>query len=108
MTAMPKQKTGLPAIPIGELRAVVNLILDHIIHDLKIENVQLDEDYYWGMGKEDLYAILNEKPDLTIGSLADDWDFLSKMDKDRRHEAVSLMLIHVAPLLRYVGEKVGQ
>lgn len=104
---MPEQKPNLPAIPIGELKAVVTLILDHIIDDLKIESVQLDEDYYWDLDT-DLYAILNEKPGLSIGSLADDWFFLDRMDKNSRQKAVSIMLMHVAPLLRYVGEKVGQ
>lgn len=105
---MPKQQIGLPAISISELKAVVNLILDHIVHDLKIERLQLDEDFYWDItDKKGLYDVAKESPNLDIGSLADDWDFLVKMDKDRE-QAVSLMLIHVAPLLRYVGEKVGR
>jgi hypothetical protein len=98
---------NVPAVPIGDLKAVVNLILDHIVHDLKIEAVQIEEDFYWDVDSKYLYDVQTTASDLSIGSLRDDWEFLTKMGNDRR-DAVSLMLIHVAPLLRYIGEKVGQ
>src|SRR5262249_1488681 len=106
---MPKQQTDttpLPTISISKLKAAVNLILDHMVDDLKIEHLQLDQDFYWHiLDKEHLYSLRDEAPGLGIGSLADDWDFLVKMD---REQAISLMLTHVAPLLRYVGERIGR
>lgn len=95
-------------VPLPRLKDLVNLILDHIIRDLGIESVEItpDEDFYWDMDKRYLYNVQNKEPVLDIGRLADDWEFLSKME--RREEAVALMMIHAAPLLRYIGEKIGQ
>jgi hypothetical protein len=45
--------------------------------------------------------------ELDIGQLFDDLEFLLKT-LDNEEQAVSLMFVHLAPLLRYVGEKVGQ
>jgi hypothetical protein len=98
---------SVSTVPVGELKAVVNLILDHIVHDLKVESIPIEENLYWDMDIKYLYDVQNKAPELDIGSLVDDWDFLTKLGTDRR-DAVSLMLIHVAPLLRYIGEKVGQ
>ncbi len=90
---------------IEKLRVITNLIFDHIRDDLKIEEVSLDKDFYWGIPTELLYDV--EKPnDLDMGQLSDDLEFLSKIEN--KEEAVSIMFTHLAPLLRYIGEKVGQ
>jgi hypothetical protein len=102
-------KDSVSVVPIGDLKAVVNLILDHIVHDLNIESVPIEEaqDFYWDLEREHMYDVQNKPPVDGIGRLSDDWDFLTKMGKDR-HKAAALMLIHIAPLLRYIGEKVGR
>jgi hypothetical protein len=97
----------VPVVSIGELKAVVNLILDHMIQDLKVDSVAIENEFYWDMDRKYLYDVHNKTPVLDIGSLHDDWEFLAKMGSDRR-DAARLMLVHVAPLLRYIGEKVGQ
>jgi hypothetical protein len=94
-------------VPVGELKTIVNLILDHIVHDLKIETVSIEEDFYWDVDSKGLYDVQTTASELDIGSLIDDWEFLAKVSEDHR-QAVALMLIHAAPLLRYIGEKVGQ
>jgi hypothetical protein len=95
-------------LKIEDLKRVVNLILDHILVDLDVRAVEINprNELYWNMGAEMLHDMENENPQLDVGSLTDDWHFLSKVDN--REEAVSLLLIHAAPLLRYVGERVGQ
>ena len=94
------------AINIADLRKIINLIFDHMEHDLCVTSVPIDEDYYWDIPSKELYNVQGDQPAPGIGQLYDDWDFLSRI-KDRE-QAVSLMLTHVAPLLRYVGEKIGQ
>jgi len=100
---------SLPVIQIEHLREVLSMILDHIIHDLKVEAVpiQASQDFYWDMDQSDLYNVRNVKPVLDLGRLSDDWGFLANMSSDRG-EAVALMLIHAAPLLRYIGEKIAK
>lgn len=48
----------------------------------------------------------NDPTELNVGQLHDDWRLLTKIAN--RDEAVAYMLIHLAPLLRYIGEEVGQ
>jgi hypothetical protein len=92
-------------VEIEKLREIIESILNHISGDLGIAQVELDEDFYWSVDSSFLYKA-NEKPsNFDLGSLLDDWDFLSDLPNDK-DQAVSLMLTHVAPLLRYVGEKI--
>lgn len=93
-------------IEIEALRLVVNAIFDHIA-DLKISHVDLDQNFYWEVPREDLF-VTNVKPEMEcLGSLHDDLEFLAPVIEDK-DQAVSLLLVHVAPLLRFVGEKIGQ
>jgi hypothetical protein len=95
-------------IKFSDLRKIINSIFDHIEQDLKISSVHIEEDDYWDIFTEDLYNPLKDPAELGLGKLYDDWDFLKNMLSRPREEAVSLMMIHVAPLLRYIGEKIGQ
>jgi hypothetical protein len=98
-----------PVVPLTTLKQVLCTILDHIIHDLRIDSVPIDpeKDFYWDVESKDLYDTGNKNPGLEIGRLRDDWEFLSKIAEDRE-QGVALMLIHAAPLLRHIGERIGQ
>ena len=96
------------AIKIEDLRRVINAILDHIKDDLEIEECQLAENFYWDLAGDSLYVVDKDAETPSIGSLQDDWDFLRPLLSQDRTQAVSLMLVHVAPLLRYLGHKIGQ
>ncbi len=93
-------------IEIEELRKITNWIFDHIRDDVNIKEINLDEDFYWDIDDDKLYDMQSKPIEIDVGQLYDDWEFLSKIDN--KEEAVSLMLIHLAPLLRYIGTKVGQ
>lgn len=69
--------------------------------------MSLDEDYYWTVASEELYEFRTAPTNLNVGSLCDDLEFLSSLEGDEKM-AVSRMLIHVAPLLRYLATKIGQ
>jgi hypothetical protein len=107
-------RTSAPIEPpfvlqVEDLRRVVNLILDHILIDVNVRSVEINSEnnLYWEIGEPTRYNMENPNPQSDeVGSLADDWHFLSKVES--REEAVSLLLIHAAPLLRYIGERVGQ
>jgi len=97
----------MAAIDVAELREIVNKILDHILNDLKIKKVEIDQDFYWNVDSSSLYATKKKPPETDLGSLHDDLEFLREILEDK-DQAVGLMLVHMAPLLRYLGEKVGQ
>lgn len=94
-------------ISISELRLVTNRIFDHIEHDLGYASVNLDQNSYWDVADEERYDFTKSPEGLGHGQLHDDWEFLSSILRDK-DQAVSLMLIHLAPVLRRVGEQVGQ
>lgn len=94
-------------INIAELRVVINRILEHIEHDLGNVTVNLEEDDYWDVANEERYDFTKSPENFEHGQLHDDWEFLSSILNDK-DQAVALMLIHVAPLLRRIGEQVGQ
>jgi hypothetical protein len=95
-------------VRIDDLRCVVNLILDHMKFDLGLESCPITKDLYYEIDGDALYAVGDDVGALSVGSLRDDWEFLQPLLTQDRQMAVSLMLIHVAPLLRYLGQKIGQ
>jgi hypothetical protein len=93
-------------IQIDQLQEIANKLFDHIKNDLGINKIVLDKNFYWDMDFDQLYAI-ETPPKLNMGSLHDDWEFVSSLlEKDSA--PVSLSLTELAPLLRYLGEKIGQ
>jgi hypothetical protein len=99
----------LKRVDIQKLKKIINTILDRMTDELKVNEVLIDEmqDLYWDVPTDSIFKVKEKQPDLDIGKLSEDWEFLQGILEDR-DRAVSLMLIHVAPLLRWIGEKVGQ
>ena len=96
-----------PAIDLERLRVAMNAIFDHLIDDLKLKTVQIDqkEDFYWHCASSELYEVSRKPADLDIGRLSDDMDFVKLIRRGQSGD-VSYLLVHVAPLLRYIAEKV--
>jgi hypothetical protein len=92
-------------IEIAELRLMLNRILDHIEHDLGKARITVDQDDYWDVADEERYDFTRSPRNFEHGQLGDDWEFLSAILKDK-DQAVALMLLHAAPLLRCIGEQV--
>lgn len=94
---------------VQELKKVIDLIFEHLSADLSVRSVPIEsgKDFYWEVPTKQLFEVRKDQPTLDIGRLSDDLEFLQSMSNERA-EAASLMLIHVAPLLRYIGEKIGQ
>lgn len=93
-------------IKLSELRTVVNRILDHIEHELGHASVKLDHDDYWDVASEEKYVFTKSPENFEHGQLQDDWEFLRSILRDK-DQAVALMLVHAAPLLRCIGEEIG-
>jgi hypothetical protein len=96
-----------PEIDLVVLKNSVNAILDHLMEDLSIQKVKIEEgqDCYWDCETPEMYDSTKKPADLSVGRLSDDLDFVKLI---RRGESadVSYNLVHVAPLLRYIAEKV--
>jgi hypothetical protein len=92
-----------------DLKRVIDTIFEHIRNDLKIDKLTIrdDQDFYWDVPSNDLYSVKETQPQLEVGRLVDDLEFLQAILKDK-DQAVALMLIHAAPLLRHIGQEIGQ
>lgn len=93
-------------IQIDQLQKIANKLFDHIKNDLGITKIVLDKTFYWDMDSDQLYDI-ETPPKLNMGSLHDDWEFVSSL-LEKGTDPVSLSLTELAPLLRFLGEKIGR
>ncbi len=98
-----------PTIHLAELRRIINDLLEHA-EQVNGPEFVLEQDYYWDLDNEAVYGFSSEAPKPEgVGSLGDDWEFLLNLrGSDIKEDGPSLMLIHAAPLLRYIGEKLGR
>jgi hypothetical protein len=94
-------------IDIGQVRNAVNAILDHMVEDLGIISLPIEDadDFYWSLSAPELYDTSNEPKMMEVGSLGEDMDFIRLVHRGASADA-SYNLVHVAPLLYYIGEKV--
>src|SRR5271169_6258428 len=94
-------------IDVTSLKIAVDAILDHLVEDLGIQKVVIDEkaDFYWDCPTSEMYEMTKQPIGLDVGRLRDDVDFV-KLIKRGQSGDVSYNLIHVAPLLRYIAGKI--
>jgi hypothetical protein len=99
---MPKNEIDLRTV-----KEAVNAILDHLMDDLRLESVPIrnEEDFYWDCSAEDLYNASKQPTELTVGRLTDDMDFARSIHRGQ-YADVSYSFVHLAPLLRYIGETI--
>ena len=95
----------MSGVDINVLRDVTNRIFDFIEHDLKMHSVELSRDFYWSISDEELHEVGRQPQDLAVGSLVDDFHFVAAAHRDP-DQAVPLLLMHVAPLLKWLSRAV--
>jgi len=96
-------------IELKMLKKVVNDVIDHLIEDLRMERVAIEEqeDFYWSCPPRERYDTSKKPSEWWTGRLSDDVDFARMITRGYSGD-ISYNLVHVAPLLRYIGEKVKQ
>ncbi len=94
-------------IDLRQLRDAINAIFDHMIEDLRIETVELEpgKDLYWHVPVAELHEMSRKPIGTDVGRLSDDVDFMKLISRGQSGD-VSYNLVHIAPLLRYIGEHV--
>jgi hypothetical protein len=98
---------GHHRIDLTTLKTAVNAVLDHLIEDVGTQTVEIEEnqDFYWHSPIAELYDMSKPSSHPDVGRLSDDFDFVSLVNRGQAGD-VSYNLVHIAPLLRYIGEKV--
>ena len=94
-------------IMIADVKSVINRILDHIVETRKVDRVVIDSPFYWDIPPEKAYDINVDVNELDVGNLNDDWDFVSTL-LDDKEEPLAYQLVEIAPILHFIGEKLGK
>jgi hypothetical protein len=102
-------KTKSTVVEIRQLRLALNRILDHVCDARGITSVSLAQDYYWAIPTASVYSVTEQLTanDFEIGSLCDDWDIIQTC-VIHTNNAIAANLATLAPLLRYIGERLGE
>ncbi len=85
-----------------EFKKTIDILFDHIIKTRGIKAFELKEDYYWSVAYQNIYDP-GETPEPTLGSLYEDWEFLSEVLKEDGEPLICL-LWKLAPLIQYLGD----
>lgn len=91
-------------IPLATLRKASEVLLQHL-EELEGHEVAVDFDYFWSIPREDLYDVLKEPTELTIGQLTESVANLDSIVAEP-DEAISYGLVWLADVLRAVGHSV--
>ncbi len=82
----------------------MNTALTHLRETNKINEIEIDDNFYWKVIDEHLYDTSRDKNQLdhNIGSLEDDWEF-SRSLLATDAEPASYQLTEIAPLIYAIG-----
>jgi hypothetical protein len=96
-----------PEIDVKRLKIAVNAVLDHLLEDLKLEKVAIEEreDFYWSCPPRQRYDTTKKPSEWWTGRLSDDVHFVDLIQRGQSGD-ISYTLVSVAPLLRYIAEKI--
>jgi hypothetical protein len=97
----------LKHIDLLELKLLTGKLIDHIVSSSGVTIVTIDDDkdFYWDLSWDELYDTTCTPPQLDVGRLSDDLEFL-KNTALQDHKA-ALCLRNAAALLRYISKKVA-
>jgi hypothetical protein len=91
-------------IPIHQLKAVSTKLFGYLEAQGN-DSVSIDEDYYWEVSDEDRYVV-EKTPELVVGQLSEDWEFLQKLLEPDR-EPLSYHFVWMGKLCAAIGESIG-
>lgn len=90
-------------VKFDDLRILLDKILKHL-EENGIRSIELEEDYYWDMPKEQLYNMKKDPKKLFVGQLYDDMESLSDI-LNGKDEPLGYALVWLSSILRYIGEE---
>ena len=89
-------------VDIEKLELAIRSVISHLKAN-GVESVEINEDFYWNIGRNEIYDPLKTPSDLDLGQLSDDWARLVAMSNDRQ-ATVGYGLVWAASILRRIGE----
>lgn len=86
-----------------ELERVIKKIFNQL-KDLNISEINVDEDFYWNIDKEERYNPYQKPARLDLGQVEGDWNELKKINEGDL-DVLGGSFVCASNLLRLVGEK---
>ena len=90
-------------IQLEELRAALNILLDHA-NALRGGAIEVSEDLYWFVPQERLYDPTAEPTGLTLGSLKEDWSEVLAIGAGAK-APIGYGLVWASTVLRAIGDQ---
>ncbi|WP_432880543.1 hypothetical protein ACQPYH_35460 [Kribbella sp. CA-245084] len=84
-------------IPISTLKRSAKVLLEHV-EQLEGESVAVDKDYFWAISAEQLYGVVHEPSDFTIGQLSECLEWIEAIVAEPDN-ATSYGLVWLAELI---------
>lgn len=103
------EDTASPSLKIDltDLRKITEKLFDHIINTRNEKQVVIDKSFYWNIPFDELFDMGKRPKNLDIGSLSDEWEFVSELLEDNAIP-VAFQFTELATLFRLIGEKMGE
>jgi hypothetical protein len=90
-------------VKVADLRRAADKLFDHLVESGH-EEVEVDQDYYWNIPDEKLYAPYEQPAELTLGQLSEDLQHLEKIASGQS-PPIGFGLVWLSSLLRFIGAK---
>lgn len=90
-------------IEISILKQALEQLLAHT-EELAGKTIEIEEDYYWFIPKEELHDPTKMPVTMSLGSLADDWGKIQELERGTK-EPFGYMLVWASGLLRALGDQ---
>ena len=96
-------------VDLRELKAAAVSLIDTLIRLNGKDSITIDADadFYWEVPLDDLYSVKRDPPQLDVGRVSDDWEFIRPIASDPS-AATPLALIHLAPVIRYLSDRIKE
>lgn len=75
-----------------------------LLNEQKIESVEINEDLYWNISKDEIYNPYSDPKDLDLGQLSDDLLKITNISSGES-EPIGYALVWLSSIYRIIGEK---
>jgi hypothetical protein len=90
-------------VELDVLRGALERLLDHT-EQMKGKSVEVEDDYYWFIPREELHDPTKAPTTMSLGSLEEDWANLVALAQGDK-EAFGYMLVWASAVLRALGDR---
>ncbi len=93
-------------IEIAELRRAIESVMDHL-EETSGATTEVPQDFFWSVPGDAIFEVA-ERPELTIGQLAEWWHNLKRVRDGDSHSTVDYAAVWVGDILTGVGHTLNR